>query len=190
MSGASDLERRYSSSVQVEAGNRLRGTAIVFNSLSRDLGGFREIIDPDAVIRSLRQAEEIHAFYNHDSGKVLGNTKAGTLILRADRRGLNVEITPPSWATDILESVDRGDVRGMSFGFRTKADWVEWDERNEDLPVRIVHDMEFSEVSIVAKPAYTDTDISVAVRSLRAYIRERSGISLDLARKLHQTRLV
>ena len=49
--------------------------------------------------------------------------------------------------------------------------------------------MEFSEVSIVAKPAYTDTDISVAVRSLNAFMRDRNGISLDLARKLHQTRL-
>ncbi len=188
MSAPSDLERRYSSSVQVEAGNRLRGTAIVFNSPSRDLGGFKEIIDPEAVQRSLRQADEIHAYFNHDSGQVLGNTKAGTLVLRADRRGLNVEISPPSWASNIVESVERGDIRGMSFGFRTKPDWVEWDERSDDLPIRIVHDMEFSEVSIVAKPAYSATDIAVAIRSLQQY--NSSGMSLDFAMKLHRTRMV
>jgi phage head maturation protease len=43
-------ERRTSVDVRMEvADRRIRGTAIVFNSLSYDLGGFREIIHPQAV---------------------------------------------------------------------------------------------------------------------------------------------
>ena len=189
MSALSDREVRHSF-VQAEDGRRLRGTAIVFDSLSRDLGGFREIIAPSAVERSLKQAAEIHAFYNHNSDMVLGNTRAGTLVLRADRNGLNVEITPPTWAANILESVQRGDVRGMSFAFRTRdndPDWVEWDW-DQEIPVRTVKDMEFSEVSIVAKPAYTQTDIAVALRSLEQF--KASGMSIDMAMKLHRTNLL
>jgi HK97 family phage prohead protease len=166
-----NLEVRYTR-VETDGGRKLRGTAIVYNALSQDLGGFREIISPSAADRTLKSGEEVHAYFNHDSGKVLGNTRAGTLFLRSGRRGLEVEIEPPSWAKDILESVERGDIRGMSFGFRTKPDWVEWDY-DQPVPVRTVHDMEFSEISIVAKPAYRQTDIAVALRSMREAVALR-----------------
>ncbi len=166
---SADLERRFLGECRVDAGGsddrRIRGTAIVFNSRSVDLGGFTEIIKPEAIDRTISEALDVHAFWNHDSGEVLGRTRAGTLQLRKEKRGMSVIIDPPSWADKILESIRRGDVTGMSFGFRVVTD--EW--RMEDgMPLREVVDMVVSEVSIVSKPAYQATDVMVSKRSLDA----------------------
>ena len=171
---SADLERRYIGGecrADVEDGRRIRGYAIRFNSRSVDLGGFVEVIKPEAVDRSLK-SQDVHAYWNHNSDKVLGRTGAGTLQLRKDSRGLAVIIDPPSWASDVIESVQRGDVTGMSFGFRVVSD----DWRMEDgLPLREVTDMIVSEVSIVSKPAYPSTDVSVSKRSIEA-LREFTAL--------------
>lgn len=171
--------------MDVSPDRKIRGLAVVFNSLSRDLGGFREIIKPEAVDRTLREGLDVRALVDHDSGKVMGRTKAGTLALRKTRNGLSTEIDPPntSYARDVLESVERGDISGMSFGFRVLTD--EW--RMEDgEPVREVLDMTISEVSIVTFPAYESTDVSVAKRSLDRFKAEQtSGRSRAYLERLH-----
>jgi len=184
---ADQIEYRYSK-VEADGATKLRGYAIVFNSLSVDLGGFREIIAPEAVDRTLSQAAEVFAFWNHDSGVVLGNTRSGTLVLRKDRNGLAVEIDPPKSASAIVESVQRGDVRSMSFAFRVVPGGAEWDE-SQNPPIRTVRDMQFSEVSIVAQPAYKQTDVSVALRSLQEFKASQKNMSIDWLRRVHKTRL-
>lgn len=166
------IERRGFAECRIEAddsGRKLRGYAIVFDSLSQDLGGFQEIIAPSAVDRALDEAHDIRALVDHDSGKIIGRTRSGTLSLKKDKHGLRVAIDPDleiSYVKDIMRSVSRGDVSGMSFGFRTLDD--EWDF-DRKIPLRTVTDMLISEVSIVAMPAYQATDISVAQRSMDAF---------------------
>lgn len=166
------VERRGFAECRIEAddsGKKLRGYAIVFDSLSVDLGGFQEIIAPSAVDRALDEAHDVRALVDHDSSKIVGRTRAGTLTLKKDRTGLRVAIDPDaeiSYVRDILRSVSRGDVTGMSFGFRTLED--EWDF-DRKMPLRTVTDMLISEVSIVTFPAYQATDISVAQRSMQAF---------------------
>jgi HK97 family phage prohead protease len=165
---------------------KIRGMAIVFNSRSVDLGGFTEIIAPDAVDRSL--GADVRALVDHDSSKIIGRTRAGTLLLRKTSRGLQVEIDPPntSYARDILESVSRGDVTGMSFGFRVLSD----DWRMEDgQPLREVTDMELSEVSVVTFPAYPATDVTVAQRSLRQFQETQMGGSVEMLKRVHRARM-
>lgn len=189
MSAASNLERRYAlGEVRVESdGDRkIRGMAIVFNSRSVNLGGFTEIIKPEAVDRTISEGLDVRALVDHDTSKILGRTRAGTLQLRKTRNGLEVLIDPPNTtaARDIMESMERGDVTGMSFGFRVLTD----DWRMEDgEPLREVTDMRVSEVSIVTFPAYPET--SVALRSLQAFQQGQIGSRIDmLARELRMKR--
>jgi HK97 family phage prohead protease len=169
MAGKPQFETRYlgfEGRAELSEDKRIRGYAIVFNSLSVDLGGFRERILPSAVDRTLREGLDVRAYFNHDGDKVLGRTSAGTLMLRKDTHGLRAEIHPPSTtlAQDLMVSIDRGDITGMSFRFRALDD--QW--RMEDgEPIREVSDMVIGEVSIVSEPAYPDTE--VAVRSLREF---------------------
>jgi HK97 family phage prohead protease len=166
-------QRSYQESrVSLSLDQHFEGYAIVFNVKSEDLGGFREIIMPEAVARTLREGLDVRALVDHDSSKVIGRTSAGTLALTVDRHGLKVSIDPPktSIARDLVESVRRGDISGMSFSFRTLDD--QW--RMEDgLPIREVTDMRIREVSVVTFPAYSATEISArteaALRSLSAF---------------------
>jgi HK97 family phage prohead protease len=166
-----DTERRAWLECRVEAADnkRMVGYAIVFNSLSVDLGGFREIIAPEAVDRTINEGMDVRALVDHDTSKVIGRTRAGTLELRKDARGMRVTIEPDleiSYARDIMRAVARGDVSGMSFGFRVVGDDWNYDGK---MPIRTVTDMTVSEVSVVTFPAYERTDVQAALRSLHAY---------------------
>jgi HK97 family phage prohead protease len=101
---------------------------------------------------------------------VLGRTTAGTLRLREDERGLAVEIDPPDTqvARDLMISIDRGDIDGMSFRFTAVRQ--EWDDSAEP-PLRTIYEMELDEVSVVTFPQYDDT--TVGLRSLDESRKER-----------------
>lgn len=91
-----NLERRAWAECRAEAsdnGRKIRGYPIVFNSLSVDLGGFREIIAPEAVERTLNEGLDVRALVDHDSSKVIGRTRSGTLRLRKDAKGLLMELS-------------------------------------------------------------------------------------------------
>jgi hypothetical protein len=159
-----DLERRSGLEIRAE-GNRIVGHAIVFDVRSRDLGGFVEVVRPQAIDRSL--TGDIVALYNHDAGQVLGRTPR-TLSIRKDERGLAFELDPaPTTAgRDALELVRRGDVTGASFGFKTVKD--SW-SRDGDVTVRTLLDIEILELSLTALPMYQQTDVQMAQRSLQAF---------------------
>lgn len=139
-----------------------RGYAALFD-VEADIGGyFREKIAPGAFSETLKSAD-VRALVNHDTGRVIGRSTSGTLRLVEDERGLAVEIDLPdtSDGRDLAVQLERGDISGMSFGFRVTHD--EWDETG-DTPLRTVRAIELYEVSAVAFPAYDDTEI--ALRSL------------------------
>jgi HK97 family phage prohead protease len=163
----------------VESSATLNGYAIVFNAMSVDLGGFRERILPEAVKRSLAGGDDIRGLWGHDPNIVLGRTQAGTLALKADRHGVRTAFDPPRWASNYVETVQRGDVSGMSFAFRVAEDGDDWFMEN-GVPTREVSDMAVSEVSIVAFPAYPQTSIGVG---------SNLGSRLDYLQKWHKTRV-
>jgi Escherichia/Staphylococcus phage prohead protease len=186
-----DIERRFLAGdirADADSHSRIHGYAIVFNVMSQDLGGFREIIKPEAVSRTLEEALDVRALVDHDSGKVIGRTRAGTLELRKDRKGLrvNIDTADTTAGRDVLVSVRRGDLSGMSFAFRTLTD--EW--RMEDgEAIREVLDMTISEVSIVSFPAYQQTSVETAQRSLQEFRAQARGKSIDWLRKVHRQRM-
>lgn len=144
---------------------KIVGYSAVFNKLSEDLGGFREIISPGAFKNTIKK-DDIRALVDHDSSRILGRNTAGTLTLAEDKTGLLVEITPPDTqiGRDIVTSIERGDVTGMSFGFRTISDaWSTVDEEE----IRELREVKLFDVSPVTFPAYPDT--TVATRSLQKH---------------------
>ena len=149
-----------------EKGRTIGGYAAIFGSTA-DIGGhFREVIAPGAFADALSQ--DVRALIDHDSGRVIGRSTAGTLRMSQDATGLAVEIDPPdtSDGRDLVTLIERGDVSGMSFGFIvTKQTWDE----TGDIPTRTIQAVDLREVSVVAFPAYDDT--SIALRSLEG-IRE------------------
>lgn len=164
-------ERRVASGIElrIEPGTRPRlvGYAAVFNSRSVNLGGFVEVIQAGAFRRSLQGGADIRAFVDHDSRLIIGRRTAKTLTLEEDSHGLRVDISPPDTQAgrDVIENVRVGNLDGMSFAFRTPKGGDAWD-LDADPPVRTLLDIDFSEVSVVAMPAYPATD--VALRSLQA----------------------
>lgn len=164
------LERRATSQpleLNPDSG-KISGYAVVFGPLSEDLGGFRERVAPTALDRTLKSGRDVRALFNHDLGQVLGRMANNTLRLRADSKGLAVEIDLPetTWAQDLRTSMKRGDINQMSFGFYvTDKDGEEWEGLSGDGPiVRTLKDIELIEVSVVSIPAYPDT--TAAARSL------------------------
>lgn len=144
---------------------RIIGYAAVFNSLSEDLGGWKEMIEPGSFVRTINE-DDVRGLNNHEPSMVLGRNKVGTLVLVEDEIGLRYEIIPPdtSYAQDLLISIKRGDVDQSSFSF--KAIEERWRNPTEEqpLPIRILSEVRLYDVSPVTFPAYPVT--TVAVRSM------------------------
>lgn len=137
------------------------GYAAKFNSPSEDLGGFIETIEPGAFRKSLRSRNDVKLLVNHDTGRVLASTRAGTMKLYEDEVGLRVEASLPNTTDgrDMAELLRRGDLNKMSFGFSVMKD--SW---NSDMTQRTLKSVKLFETSIVSFPAYAATE--AMVRSL------------------------
>ena len=169
----------------------LAGYAAVFD-VSADIGGWWiERIAPGAFAEAI--GGDVRALVDHDAGRVIGRTKSGTLRLSEDSRGLLCEIDIPNTTdgNDLWELVERGDISGMSFGFRVTKQ--EWDETG-DMPVRTIQAVDLFEVSAVAFPAYDDTELGK--RSLQEWRDARSSneentdpAAAPVSRAAHRARL-
>jgi HK97 family phage prohead protease len=154
--------------------DRLVGYAAVFDEMSENLGGFREVIAPGAFDNVLK--DDVRAFFNHDENLILGRTTAKTLSLALDKRGLQYSIDLPDTQTarDLVVSVQRGDVSQSSFGFNVARRGDDWEEDEETgAVVRTIR--KFSrlwDVSPVSIPAYPQTE--VALRGLRDFQQARA----------------
>jgi len=139
---------------------RIVGHAAVFNKLSEPMWGFREQIAPEAFKKSLGR-DDIRALFNHDANYVLGRNKAKTLTLNEDDQGLAIEIDPPDtqWARDLQESIRRGDISQMSFGFIAVKD--EWLHEKGKESIRTLLEVKLFDVSPVTFPAYPQTSVKV-----------------------------
>jgi HK97 family phage prohead protease len=171
--------------VQQDEAARIVGHAALFNSLSQDLGGFRERIMPGA-FRETLAADDVRALFNHDPSFVLGRNRSGTLRLSEDDQGLKIEIDPPNTqiARDLMTSIGRGDITQMSFGFMVKGNGQSWSKAEDGGVLRTLTDLRLCDVSVVTYPAYQDTH--VAVRALNVWRSTCPSIGL-LRRRLALT---
>jgi HK97 family phage prohead protease len=162
----------------VEGGDGMTftGYAAVFNSPSEPLP-FIERIAPGAFKRSLKARNDIKLLWNHDTGSVLGSTRAGTLKLEEDNYGLRVTAILPdtNLGRDVKTLVQRGDVNAMSFGFSVPAGGDSWNAEGTE---RTLKSVRIFEVSVVAYPAYISTAGTATVRSFDG-VAKRAEVDVD-----------
>jgi HK97 family phage prohead protease len=146
------------------------GYGIVFNRESHDLGGFTEIILPEA-IEGVVERSDVLCLMNHDVNKgILARCTygKGTMSLHVNEKGVRYSFTAPNFnlGNELLEGVERGDIRASSFAFTlppTGGD--KWEKREGGGYLRtILRFEELYDMSPVYRPAYEDT--TVAKRSI------------------------
>lgn len=146
-----------------DGARHLTGHAAVFNSLSEDLGGFREQIAPGAFADAIN-SDDVRALFNHDANFILGRNRAKTLTLAEDSRGLAIDILLPDTQTVrdlVVAPIERGDVSQMSFGFSVRPGGQDWAKDDEGRVVRTLKRLRLYDVSPVVYPAYPETDVAV-----------------------------
>lgn len=152
----------------------VEGYALRFNTLSNDLGGFVETISPEA----LKEADlsDVRCLIDHDSSKVLGRTTSETLELKIDEEGLyfRTQLPNTTYAKDLYENIRLGNINQCSFGFILDEDGDEFEKREEDgLFKRTLRKIKsLFDVSIVTYPAYNDTSVEPALRSIEKIKQE------------------
>jgi len=153
------------------------GYAACFNKLSRKLGGFVEQVSTTAFNESrMSNWPDVVCRYNHKDDMLLGTTYARTLDLHLDDTGLAYDVIPPQSRADILEYVDRGDVRHSSFAFRVFPGGDEWGVSEFNYPMRTLLSVQLVDVAPVLDPAYPDSTsaaraIDGAVESLANWVQ-------------------
>jgi HK97 family phage prohead protease len=159
------------------------GFASVFNKESDGLP-WVEVVKPGAFDRVISEQQDVRALVNHDPARIIGRSRGGesdTLRLEITKRGLKTTIQPPnnSEGRGVVESIRRGDLDGMSIGFRTVAD--DWMIKGKK-EVREITDIDLFDVSVVAFPAFKKTE--AGLRSLEVYrekVRHDKSLMFRLA---------
>jgi len=160
-----EIERRYFEPPELEIraeGDQsvVAGYASVFDTLSDNLGGFREKIAKGAFDAVL--GDDVRGLFNHEPSAILGRTKSGTMRLKVDARGLHYEIDLPTTtvANDLKESMKRGDITQSSFAFNVDED--KWGEDEDGRIIRTITKFKrLFDVSPVTYPAYPDASVGL-----------------------------
>lgn len=119
--------------------------------------GVVERIMPHAFDRAIRE-DSVVALFNHDPNWVLGHTRAKTLSLSIDPKGLRYKITPSETRAyqDLREYIAAGSISGSSFSFKVKSTDQTW--RHEDgIDIREINSVQLFDVGPVTFPAYAGT---------------------------------
>jgi HK97 family phage prohead protease len=147
-------------------GKSIEGYASVFNSLSHDLGGFREQIKPGAFTRALSESPDILCVVAHDPDKLLGRTASGTCTVEQDEMGLKFRCSMPntSLGRDMTEMIQRRDITECSFKFSLDPDDDDadaWDERDGYVRRTVNSVARLYDVTVCRAGAYSATSVKV-----------------------------
>jgi len=138
-----EVEERTAPDLLAADSKRIRGR-VPYGVESRDMGGWREVIEPGAFKATV--FDDLVATVDH-AGVPLGRHPT-TLELEDRDDGLHWSVDPPASRADIREAIERGDLKAGSWRMQVKRD--EW--RGD---VRHVHEIAvLRDVSIVTRAAY------------------------------------
>lgn len=174
------IERRFCDKCITRSVNddsrRVEGYALVFNTLSRDLGGVVEEIAPSA-LDGVLDVSDVKCLINHDAGRgalarcrgaQVPQAEAGnSMELEVDDIGLRYAFDAPHTALgdELLEGLRRGDINQSSFAFTVAED--KWERLADGMAKRTILKFDrLFDVSPVYDPAYYGTDVKLNKRGL------------------------
>ncbi|MDN6268046.1 MAG: HK97 family phage prohead protease [Staphylococcus equorum] len=170
----SEIEFRTAENIVAKDDDKMiiEGYALRFNTESNPLGQKQKFIET-VTSNSLENADlsDVRCLIDHNSSYVLGRTTAKTLDLNVDKEGLHFRCQLPntSYAKDLYENVKLGNVNQCSFGFAVDKDGDTFEKRSDGLFKRTVNKIKaIRDVSVVTYPAYKDTDVAPALRSIES----------------------
>ena len=149
-----------------EDNNVVVGYGSVFNSMSNDLGGFREVIAPTAFEGRLE--DDVRFLFNHDPNMLLARSTNGTLKMSVDKVGLRYEAQIPDTSTgrDVLTLLRNNTLNQNSFAFVVEDD--SW-EVQDGMNIRTINKVSMlADISLVSYPAYNEAK-TVALRSMEEW---------------------
>jgi HK97 family phage prohead protease len=160
----------------------LTGISPPWDSLSVDLGGFREKFAPTAFDGLVdrhpndpRGKIDVPFLRDHEPSLITGRTTNGRLEIFKDAKGLGYRHDPiqTQAGKDLVMLVEDRTITGASFAFTTSADGEAWTEDERGTPIRTVFRASgLYDISAVTYPAYPSS--SIAPRSLDAWRSARA----------------
>ena len=150
-----------------ENGRTIQGRAIVFESLSNDLGGFKEIIKKGAISQELVDSSDVFARTNHSDDYILARCNKGKGSLQLDLKddGLYYSFEAPNTekGNELVEHIRRGEISQSSFAFMVaqEPDAERW-TKIDGVTVREIYKIAYlGDVAPVFTPAYSETSVSL-----------------------------
>lgn len=163
----------------------IEGYALLFNSPSKDLGGFIEVIDPAALDNV--DLSNVIMLDQHDYSKPLASVKAGTLKLDVDDKGLHFVASlddSVSYANDAYQNVKSGNVDSMSFRFDVDDGGDEFTQDDQGKVTRTIKQVkDLFEVSTVTLAAYDQANVQVNKRSYEEFLDNQKGAKQDMTKQ-------
>lgn len=146
---------------------------------------FFEVIAPGAFSEYMKEYSTL-SLWCHRTDQILGNTKSGTLRLFDGVSELRFELDLPnsSWGNDAYESLQRGDVDGVSFGFNVRTNGDRWSKVERDgktIYKRTVLQATLPEISMTPFAAYPANEVSV--RSLEDFKAEEQRATTEYQKR-------
>lgn len=163
----------------------IEGYAVVFNSLSEDLGGFREIIRPSAITWDLINNSDIIANVDHNNEYMMARRKygKGNIEFKLDERGLyfRYELANTEKANELLSHIQRGEIDSCSFCFGIDYDTPGGERmirNNDGTQIREITRIDgLFDISCVVRPAYIETSVVEAQQRDLEHARKISKIN-------------
>jgi uncharacterized protein len=185
------MEKRYINEAEFRAfeeGDKkyVEGYALRFDSESKDLGGFTEIISREA-INDNTDMSDVLCLFNHSMNYVLArkNADVNTLEISVDENGLKYRFEVDediSYQKDLYRNMQKGNISKSSFAFRISNGGDKWEKRDGKYLRTITSFSSISDVSVVTNPAYNDT-VSL-VRSFDEIKKELDGEEIILPKEI------
>lgn len=158
----------------------IRGYFAVYNSDYPMWEGYTERIAPGAFNQT--DMSDVVALFNHDDDYLLGRLKngKGTLSIGYDERGgyFEVEKNETTASKDVYENIRLGNVQGCSFAFTVSSEEIERKEDGSTI-VTITGVKKLYDVGPVVNPAYKDTEVEAAQRSMEKRMPKPEPIDID-----------